>query len=71
MAGSRQTRSILRAKFSGRIAALLVDEGDVVRAGQLVARMDTQDLEMSLRKAQVLGQRLALTSRSTRTSRIR
>ncbi|WP_292316494.1 HlyD family efflux transporter periplasmic adaptor subunit [Mesorhizobium sp.] len=47
----------IAAKFSGRIAALLVDEGDVVRAGQVVARMDTQDLEMSLRKAeaQVLG----------------
>ncbi|SDA98661.1 HlyD family secretion protein [Mesorhizobium qingshengii] len=47
----------IAAKFGGRIAALLVDEGDVVRAGQVVARMDTQDLEMSLRKAeaQVLG----------------
>ncbi|RWK66114.1 MAG: HlyD family efflux transporter periplasmic adaptor subunit [Mesorhizobium sp.] len=47
----------IAAKFSGRIAALLVDEGDTVRAGQVVARMDTQDLEMSLGKAeaQVIG----------------
>lgn len=47
----------IATKFSGRIAALLVDEGDTVRAGQVVARMDTQDLEMSLHKveAQVLG----------------
>jgi len=44
-------------KFSGRIAELLVDEGDTVRAGQVVARMDTRDLETSLRKAeaQALG----------------
>ena len=47
----------IAAKFGGRIAALLVDEGDTVRAGQVVAQMDTQDLEASLRKAeaQVLG----------------
>lgn len=47
----------IAAKFAGRIATLLVDEGDTVHGGQVVARMDTQDLEMSLRKAeaQVLG----------------
>lgn len=47
----------IAAKFGGRIAALFVDEGDTVRAGQVVARMDTQDLEASLHKAeaQVLG----------------
>jgi HlyD family secretion protein len=47
----------IASKFSGRIAALLADEGDTVRAGQVVARMDTRDLEASLRKAeaQVLG----------------
>jgi len=39
-------------KFAGRIAELLVDEGDMVTAGQVVARMDTQDLEASLRKSQ-------------------
>jgi HlyD family secretion protein len=45
-------------KFAGRIAQILVDEGDRVRPGQVVARMDTRDLEASLRaliaqKAQV------------------
>ncbi|HEV2100572.1 MAG TPA: HlyD family efflux transporter periplasmic adaptor subunit [Stellaceae bacterium] len=41
-------------KFAGRIAALFADEGDMVRAGQLVAVMDTRDLEASLRKAQAV-----------------
>jgi HlyD family secretion protein len=39
-------------KFAGRIAAVLADEGDVVHAGQVVARMDTRDLEASLRQAE-------------------
>ena len=39
-------------KYAGRIAAMLVDEGDMVTAGQVVARMDTRDLEASLKKAQ-------------------
>ncbi len=37
-------------KFAGRIAELLADEGDMVKAGQVLARMDTRDLEASLRK---------------------
>ena len=41
-------------KFAGRIAKLFVDEGDVVRAGQVVAIMDTRDLEASLKKSQAL-----------------
>ena len=39
-------------KFAGRIAKLFVDEGDMVKAGQVVALMDTRDLEASLQKAQ-------------------
>ena len=39
-------------KFAGRIAELLADEGDMVKAGQIVARMDTQDLAASLKKAE-------------------
>jgi len=39
-------------KYAGRIAEMLADEGDLVKAGQVVARMDTRDLEASLRKAQ-------------------
>lgn len=42
----------IETKFAGRIAELLVDEGDMVRAGQILARMDTKDLEASLRKAE-------------------
>jgi len=41
-------------KFAGRIAKLFVDEGDVVRARQVVAMMDTRDLEASLKKSEAL-----------------
>jgi HlyD family secretion protein len=52
----------ISTKFAGRVAELLADEGDVVKAGQVVARMDTSDLEASLKKAeaQVLGAQRAL-----------
>ncbi|MGD0719910.1 MAG: HlyD family efflux transporter periplasmic adaptor subunit [Roseiarcus sp.] len=40
------------SKFAGRIAEMLADEGDMVKAGQVVARMDTRDLEASLRKSE-------------------
>lgn len=39
-------------KFAGRVARLLVDEGDMVRAGQVVAVMDTRDLEAQLSQAE-------------------
>jgi HlyD family secretion protein len=39
-------------KYAGRIAELFADEGDLVKGGQIVARMDTQDLAASLKKAQ-------------------
>jgi HlyD family secretion protein len=43
-------------KYAGRIAQLFAQEGDMVKAGQVLARMDTRDLEASLKKseAQVL-----------------
>lgn len=41
----------IETKFAGRIAAILVDEGDTVKAGQVLARMDVRDLEASLGKA--------------------
>jgi HlyD family secretion protein len=49
-------------KFAGRIAEMLADEGDLVKAGQVIARMDTQDLAASLKKAeaQVKGARKAI-----------
>ena len=39
-------------KFAGRIAEILADEGDMVKAGQIVARMDTRDLAASLKKSE-------------------
>ena len=39
-------------KFAGRIAEMLADEGDMVKASQVLARMDTRDLEASLRKSE-------------------
>lgn len=39
-------------KFQGRIAEILVDEGDMVDAGQIVARMDTRSLEAQLKRAE-------------------
>jgi HlyD family secretion protein len=39
-------------KFAGRIATVLFDEGDIVHGGQVVARMDTRDLEASLKQAE-------------------
>ncbi|HUC50861.1 MAG TPA: HlyD family efflux transporter periplasmic adaptor subunit [Xanthobacteraceae bacterium] len=49
-------------KYAGRIAQLFADEGDLVKAGQVLARMDTQDLEASLKKsqAQVAGAQRAV-----------
>jgi HlyD family secretion protein len=39
-------------KFPGRIAELRAEIGDMVSAGQVVARMDTRDLQESLSKSQ-------------------
>src|SRR5262249_21081832 len=38
-------------KVAGRIAEVPVSEGDRVRPGQVVARLETQDLEVALRSA--------------------
>jgi HlyD family secretion protein len=39
-------------KFAGRVAELLVDIGDRVAPGQILARMDTDDLQQSLSKSE-------------------
>jgi HlyD family secretion protein len=39
-------------KYAARIAEMLADQGDLVKAGQVVARMDTRDLQASLKRAQ-------------------
>jgi HlyD family secretion protein len=41
-------------KFAGRILRLDVDEGDLVKRGQVVAVMDTRDLQASLKQYQEL-----------------
>lgn len=40
------------AKYAGRVAEVLVDEGDMVDEGQTIARMDIAELEASFAKAQ-------------------
>jgi HlyD family secretion protein len=42
----------ISTKYPGRVAEILADEGDLVKAGQVVARMDSRDLEASLKKSQ-------------------
>jgi HlyD family secretion protein len=39
-------------KYAGRIAEMFADEGDMVKAGQVVARMDTRELQASLKRAE-------------------
>jgi HlyD family secretion protein len=42
----------IAAKRPGRIKEVLVDEGDTVQTGQVVARMDTEELEAALRQSE-------------------
>ncbi|MFG1352277.1 HlyD family secretion protein [Xanthobacter autotrophicus] len=59
-------------KITGRIKDILVDEGDFVEAGQMLARMDTEQLEAQRRQAQAQLQRALIgidTARSLVTQR--
>ena len=42
----------IETKFAGRVAELLVDIGDKVAPGQVLARMDTSDIQQSLSKSE-------------------
>jgi HlyD family secretion protein len=42
----------ISSKFPGRIEEVLVNEGDTVSPGQVVARLDTEELEANLRQAE-------------------
>jgi HlyD family secretion protein len=42
----------IATKFAGRLDELRVNEGDSVKAGQIVAKMETKDLEAQLSRAQ-------------------
>src|SRR5690606_38653038 len=44
-------------KAPGRIAEILVDEGEFIEAGQVLARMDTTQLEAQRRQAEAQLQR--------------
>jgi HlyD family secretion protein len=57
----------IATKTAGRIKDILVNDGDVVEAGQVVARMDTQTLEAELRQAQAQV-RQAQQARATATA---
>jgi RND family efflux transporter MFP subunit len=39
------------SKVSGRVEELMVDRGDTVKAGQILARLDSQEIEAQLRQA--------------------
>lgn len=42
----------IATKFAGRIQTIGVDEGDIVDAGQILARMDTVELDAQIRQAE-------------------
>jgi HlyD family secretion protein len=46
----------IATKYASRVAELMVDIGDMVTPGQVVARMDTQDIEQSLSKSEAQAQ---------------
>ena len=62
----------IAAKTAGRVKDILANEGDFVRAGQVVAKMDTAVLEAQLREAEAQLQRAGIaveTARSLVTQR--
>ena len=44
-------RTTISPKIQGRIAEVLVDQGSVVKAGQLLVRLDDEDLDQQVRMA--------------------
>lgn len=48
------TQIDIATKFQGRVAEVLFDEGDMVKAGEIVARIDTESLEARLREAEAM-----------------
>ena len=42
----------IATKYAGRVREVLFDEGDTVQAGQIVARMDTDELDAQIKSAQ-------------------
>ncbi len=47
----------IATKYAGRVQEILVDEGDLVEAGDIVARMDTEVLTAELKEARAMEQK--------------
>ncbi len=63
------TEVTVTSKVTGRIAEILVDEGDMVRRGQTLIRLDTPDLAANLQAAQS-GQAAAQAQMRTAAARV-
>ena len=50
-------KAVVSAKIQGRLADLRVEEGDRVREGELIARLESNDYEAQVQRAQALLQR--------------
>lgn len=46
------------AKTSGLVTSLLVEEGDAVRAGQILAKLDEEELIIAMREAEIRAQNM-------------
>ncbi|AHI33479.1 hypothetical protein AU15_22040 [Marinobacter salarius] len=61
----------IAARTAGRIREILVNEGDFVRAGQVLAKMDTAVLEAQLREAEAQLRRALTVDKAAIRCRIR
>lgn len=60
----------IASKYAARVVEIAVEEGDLVRSGQVIARLDTRDIEAQLRSAEAQVQQ-AEQSRNQVTAEIR
>lgn len=60
----------IASKYAARVVEIAVEEGDLVRSGQVIARLDTRDIEAQLRSAEAQVQQ-AEQNRNQVTAEIR
>lgn len=60
----------IASKYAARVVEIAVEEGDLVRAGQVIAKLDTRDIEAQLRSAEAQVQQ-AEQNRNQVTAEIR
>lgn len=60
----------IASKYAARVVEIAVEEGELVRAGQVIARLDTRDIEAQLRSAEAQVQQ-AEQARNQVTAEIR